>query len=190
MSTLRAEIEAVRELLRKVSHPPEEDLPVGVVEAEIEAFAERTGIIVPRPMAAWLRLSNGPCVGPGGLFGIRPARESLDIEFYLDIYPQWRQRGWIPVAGDGCGNYYVLATAQEFGPGWPVLFIDTMVSPDEPACIVASDIWRFLVFLLEEELLKEKGIRDTPWPFDRVDITRRDPGIEGFTGVPLPWDTD
>lgn len=190
MSTPRAEIEAVRELLGKVPHPPEEDLPGGADDAEIEAFTERTGVTLPRALVAWLKLSNGPCVGPGGLFGIRPARESLDIEYRLDLYPQWKERGWIPVAGDGCGNYYVLATAQEFGPGWPVLFIDTMASPDAPDYIVASDIWRFLVFLLEEELLEEKGIYDTPWPFDRTEVTRRDPGIESFTGVPLPWETE
>ena len=190
MSTLRSEIQAVTELLENVPQPPEESLPGGIGDADIEAFAERTGITVPPSLAVWLKTSNGPCVGPGGLFGIRPARENLDIEFRLDLYPQWKEQAWIPVAGDGCGNYYVLVTAQEFGRGWPVLFIDTMESPDKPAYIVASDLWRFLIFLLDQELLREKGFSDTPWPFDREEVTRRDPEIEGFKGVSMPWDAD
>ncbi len=190
LSAEPVEAEAVKDLLTKVPRPPEEDLPEGVGDADIEAFAERTGITLPRSLAAWLKTSNGPCVGPGGIFGIRPAREDLDIEFRLGLHPRWRERAWIPVAGDGCGNCYVLATAQEFGPGWPILFVDIKESPDRPAYIVASDIWHFLAFLLEDEFLHAKGIHDTPWPFDRAEVTRRDPGIESFKGVAMPWDAD
>ncbi len=189
-STEPIEVKAVRDLLHKVPGPPGEALPGGVSDADLRAFSERTGIEIPAPLSTWLKLSNGPCVGPGGLFGIRPARADLDIERCFERYPQWKERAWIPVAGDGCGNSYVLATAQEFGPGWPVLFIETLPSPQEPACIVASDLWRFLVFLLEREFFREKGIRDTPWPFDRTEVTRRDPEIESYKDVPMPWESD
>lgn len=190
MSTLRTEIETVRDLLGKVPGPPGEVLPGGVSDADLSAFSERTGVQIPPPLAAWLKLSNGPCVGPGGLFGIRPARTGHDIEQIFDFIPLWKERAWIPVAGDGCGNYYVLASAQEFGPGWPVLFIETTMSSEVPAYIVASGLWKFLVFLLEDEFLRVKGISDTPWPFDRAEVTRRDPEIESFKGVSMPWDAD
>ena len=184
------EVEAVKDLLSKLPRPPKVSLPGGASDADIQAFSDRTGIKVPPPLAEWLKLCNGPMVGPGGLFGIPPVRKHLSIEYIYEIYPEWRAKAWIPLSSDGCGNYYILASAQDFGPGWPVLFIDTMEARDRPAYIVASGIWRFLVFLLEDEFLHEKGLFDTPWPFDRAEVTRRDPEIESFRGVPLPWEAD
>lgn len=184
------EVEAVKDLLPKLQRPPKVALPGGASDADIQAFSDRTGIQVPPPFAAWLKLCNGPLVGPGGLFGIPPVRKHLSIEYIFEIYPEWHERAWIPISSDGCGNYYVLATVQEFGPGWPVLFIEPIQSAREPAYIVASGVWRFLVFLLEDELLHELDILDTPWPFDRAEVTRRDPEIESFTGVSMPWDAE
>jgi len=129
-------------------------------------------------------ISNGPCVGPGGLFGIGPARTDLDIETCLDLFPAWKKKKWIPIAGDGCGNYYIVPTQQEFGPGNPVLFIDTIWSTESAQFVVASGIGYFLLFLLEKELGK------TGWPFDEQHVALLDPGIKLTCGVALPWRTD
>jgi hypothetical protein len=37
-----------------------------------------------------------------------------------DPYPEWARLGWLRVAGDGCGNYYVLRKDGTVG------FVDTM----------------------------------------------------------------
>jgi hypothetical protein len=171
----------ISELLTKVRRPPGETLPRGVSEGDLEEFSDRTGIPLPNDLRKWLMLTNGPCVGPGGLFGIRPIREFLDIETCLGLYPQWKEKQRIPIAGDGCGNYYVMPTQDEYGKGFPVLFFDTIESLDVPAYIVASDLSHFLVFLLEKEL-GSKG-----WPFDEKEVAQKDPRITEFVGVPLPW---
>ena len=90
--------------------------------------------------------------------------------------------GLIPTAGDGCGNHYILATRGDFGAGFPVLFIDCSVDHESPAFIVASDIGRFLEFLLGKEL----GVAG--WPFDKASVLHADPNIRRFQGVALPWD--
>lgn len=171
----------IKTLLSKVPSPPGERLPEGTTDAEIHSFVDRTGISVPDDLAAWMKLSNGPCVGPGGLFGIRTQRSHLDIESCLDIFPSWRHQKWIPVAGDGCGNYYVVPTQGEFGDGFPVLFIDMSLADDSPAFIVASDMGHFLESLLETEL------GDRSWPFDERAVVERDPNILSFRDVKLPW---
>jgi cell wall assembly regulator SMI1 len=178
------DINRIRRLLAQAPQPPEERLPGGISDTECDAFEQRTGIRLPEEVRQWLKISNGPCVGPGGLYGIRPQRSHLDIEAILDLYPSWKTRQWIPIAGDGCGNYYVIPTQEEYGSGYPVLFVDTNSTSDVPAYIVASDIGHFLVSLLEKELGEKR------WPFDENYVTKADPEITRFVGVPLPWMVD
>jgi cell wall assembly regulator SMI1 len=133
---------------------PTEGIPAGTTLEVIRAFTSRTGVTVPNDMRDWLQLTNGPCVGPGGLYGIQTAREELDIESMWKLRPRWKVKGWIPIASDGCGNDYVMATRGDFGPGCPVVFFDIIASRSWPAYSVASGLSPFLVFLLEAELGK------------------------------------
>lgn len=145
------------------------------------SFRERVGIDVPPELAEWLRIANGAPVGPGGLFGIGTLRRSLDIETYLNEYPEWLAQKWLPVAGDGSGNYYVLASVSGAVPH-PVLYIDTHDDPAKTAYVVASDVWHFLRFLLRAES-GENG-----WPFSRTKVLNDDPALALVEGVPYPWD--
>lgn len=173
--------DAMQELLAQVPKNPDEPLPGVLRDEELDGFARRTGITPPPDLRAWLKICNGPCVGPGGLFGIRNETRHLNIESILDVFPFWKSVKWIPIAGDGCGNYYVLPTQGEFGQGFPVLFIDTHETCESPAFIAASDLGHFLVFLLEKELGKGS------WPFSERAVTAKDPAILGFSNAPLPW---
>lgn len=171
-------------VLANVPQPPGESLPSGASDAELNSFSDRTGIVLPNEFRQWLKFTNGACVGPGGLFGIRTALPFLDIETYFGMYPSWREKKWLPIAGDGCGNYYVIATQSEYGVGYPVLFIETFASSDLPAYIVASDLEHFLHFLFEKE------IGNRTWPFDERTVTKKDPAILNFANVSLPWEPE
>jgi hypothetical protein len=174
-------IEQISELLNQVPRPPEDPIPSGVTDEEIAQFEDRTAIIVPAMLRSWLRVTNGPCVGPGGFYGIRPLRSHLDIEESLKQYPDWSKRQWIPVAGDGCGHHYIIPTQNEFGLGYPVLFIDVGMAVDSPSYVVASDLEHFIVGILRKE------IGDTGWPFRRTNTLTFDPQLLGYHGVPFPW---
>jgi len=176
------EIPRIRALLQTVLKPSGEELPLGCTDTEIDDFETRTEIHVPEELRIWLRTSNGPEAGQGGLFGIRPQNPFLDIEGILTFCNGWRENKWIPIASDGCGDYYIIPTLNEFGSGYPVLFMDLHDSIDHPAYIVASDIGHFLVFYLEQDL----GASD--WPFAKDVVTSRDPAIVKFHGVALPWE--
>ncbi|HVW38717.1 MAG TPA: SMI1/KNR4 family protein [Pirellulales bacterium] len=170
------------ELLPLVPKAPSDTLPAGATPEQLNAFEQRTGIQIPPELSSWLSISNGPGVGPGGFLGLETSRRGFDIDQYLALCPIWKEKKWIPVASDGCGNFYVVPTNGEFGAGFPVVFVDLGESYDSPAYIVASGVFKFIRFLLEREL------GATQWPFDSEQVVRCDPDILKFRGVALPWE--
>ncbi len=177
--TQQSDLQSIKALLHGMPLPPNQPLPAGVTDGALAMAERRLKQTLPRQWKALLRLSNGPCVGPGGLFGIRPALEFLDSEALLESYPHWVASGWIPVAGDGCGNYFVAVPHNGL---WPVVFVEMTVDPTRPAYVVASSILRFVVALLE----KEAGA--TGWPFDERTVMASDPGMPALeTAFTLPW---
>jgi hypothetical protein len=172
-------VEQVRHLASRVPSPPNEPLPKGVSDDVISAFELRIGLAVPASLRELLQFVNGPCIGPRGLLGIATLRSSLDIEDVLQRYPHWRENCWIPVAGDGCGNYYVLNANESNAP---VYLVDTALDADHLAYAVGSSLWRFLWFLLNREL-GSKG-----WPFSKDYVLSHDPEIAKCAFAPAPWD--
>jgi len=169
----------IQTLLGSVPAAPEYIQPPGVSTDVIDAFTKRTNIAVPEDLQVWLRHANGLSIGPGGLYGIQTARKGLDIEYHYRIFPQWKVKCWIPIAGDGNGNYYIL---DSHTGGNPILFVDVHEDPDLPTFIVASNIWHFLAFLLKREL-NEPG-----WPFRREYVILHDPSIIQYLNVRMPWE--
>jgi SMI1 / KNR4 family (SUKH-1) len=198
----------VIDLLHKAM-PSGETVPAGVPEGVIVEFEERTGVAVPPHLRSWLRVSNGPCVGAGGAYGIRPDCPFLDIEDSLRLHPAWLRLGWIPIANDGCGNEYCVVTKNDFGQGEPVIFVDAMNGEDKPTYVVASDTWQFLRSYLIEfnnemgdyragrfatEELQNRPVAElasearSRWPFNKEIVVRDDPDILKFSAATLPWE--
>lgn len=171
----------IKALCNAVSWPPDSSHPEGASDEQIESAEARNGTRFPSKFRDFLGYLNGPRIGPGGILGVSREGPELDVCQLLDSYPAWKSLGWIPVAGDGCGNYYVLATRGSAEP--PVGFVDTTASPNEIAYVVASDFWHFLDFLLRKDL------RLTGWPFAIDDVIDSDPSIIGCKIAPLPWES-
>ena len=129
---------------------------------------------------AWLRICNGPCIGPGGIYGVSPAPKWLTIEAQLETEPAWKQKGWFPIAGDGNGNQYVLDSNAGSNTQHPIYFLDHEVSMLVPAYVVASNLWIFLIFLLQYELDREQNQRSS-WPFRKAAVLFADPAIGRLT---------
>jgi hypothetical protein len=106
----------------------------------------------------------------------------------MESEPLWRERGWIPVAGDGNGNYYVL-DSHTGGPGsHPVYFLDHETDLAKPEYVVASNLWHFLRFLLKREVEGPQA-RAASWPFNQRLVLEADPELAAYAGVaPLPWE--
>lgn len=67
----------------------------------------------------------------------------------LAMFPTWRDSGWLPVAGDGCGNYFVLVTSGELAG--QVGFIDTIADPGSIESMEGRSLWVFLRRLLSQD---------------------------------------
>lgn len=171
-------VEMLLGFLHRVPRAPEEVIE-GASVGELAALRQVLGEEIPLQLKEWLQVCNGTTAGPGGIFGTGTDREYLNIEFYIEIYPVWRELDWIPVGGDGTGNYYILATGRHEVGFHAVFFVDMMDNWLHPSYCVASDLFHFLQFLMESEL----GARG--WPFDRKYVESRDPNISASTM--LPW---
>jgi cell wall assembly regulator SMI1 len=170
----------VHDLLARVPRPPDEPAAGGAGDVEIADLARRLGQTLPSRLVAWLRLCRGDVIGPGGVFGARPDRPFIDMEHRGSYHPGFIDRGWLPIAGDGCGNIYVLIM---LGPlAGKTAFIETTTDPDRIDYLVASDLWHFLRFLLARET-GERG-----WPFHAAFVQSVDPPLTGPADL-LPWQT-
>jgi hypothetical protein len=171
------------QLIQAVPREPNSAVPPGATSNQLEMLQKRVPFPVPPELLDWLGICNGPVVGPGGLFGIGNVAKHVSIDEILALYPNWKERKWLPVAGDGCGNYYVLVCSAEFGKGNPVVFVDTGVDSRRPQFVVASGLFRFL----EQLLLKELG--KSGWPFSREHVMTTDPEIARFWRAGFPWES-
>lgn len=119
-----------------------------------------------------LVLPDGQC-----LLGATGGPESLRIESVLESYPVFVERSWLPIADDGCGNYWVL-----HGDGG-VAFVDCSSDSTALAYAVASGLGEFLVpFLIP-------NLRTEGWPFDERTALAWDAEL-ARTDIPLPWTAD
>jgi hypothetical protein len=166
-------------ILPELEKPPGESIPAGIEQTVLDGVETRLGFILPRSFRTWLMTTNGPCVGPGGIVGVNTARDLQNLESIYDLYPNWKAKRWVPVAGDGCGNYYVLVHGEYDSD--PVVFVDVTENADEPAFVVASSLWHFLNFLFRKDLGRSH------WPFDKAEVVSTDSKILETQFV-LPWD--
>jgi cell wall assembly regulator SMI1 len=173
--------EEVVRLWLATDRAPQQPSPGGASDDALQDLQDRAGLLLPPALLDWLRVCKGEAVGPGGVFGARPDRADHDIAQVLARFPHWRGNGWIPVAGDGSGDYYVLLTNGEIEGH--VAFID-QADYDQIDYVVASDLWQFLRFLF----LSDAG--DRRWPFDQEAVIEADPALARSPGALLPWNGD
>ncbi len=138
-------LEVLRGLVAGAVRAPEEEAPQGAGPAELDSLQARLGCIIPPTLRSWLSVCRGAGIGPGGVFGPRPDRPSLDMAHRRDLFPEWAEQGWLPVAGDGCGNCYVLTADGAVG------FVDNMKDPGRIDRQVAGDLLSFMTDLLADD---------------------------------------
>jgi len=158
------------------AHPDPSEVVRGASEADLTGLGKHLGFPVPNELADWLRVCRGSTAGPGGLFGVGNAADGLNMNSHLRWFPGWLDRGWIPVAGDGTGNYYILDALER---GHPVGFVEPSETVSEVQYFVASGLEVFLRELLVHEISRNR------WPFDRDYVGRVDPAL--LVLEPLPW---
>jgi hypothetical protein len=168
---------------RSAPAPPGYELPGGADDETLDGFERRTGLLLPAALRAWWGAVNGALIGPGGLFGVRDPDDNLSAEGCLRLYPHWLSAGWIPIAGNGLGDHWVTAPGPRGDEGW-VAFIDCHDDPHRISSYVASDVLRFLRFLLAAE----QGERR--WPSDRAYVMALDPALAEVPASLAPWGRD
>jgi hypothetical protein len=172
-------------------------------EIDIRNFESEFRIRAPHELREWLLICDGAPVKPAGIFGLKEIRK------HYEWYPDWIEKGWIPTASDGCGDYYVLSTRERIkSASHPIYFLDQSDCLN-PAYIVASDLWVFFRFLFRDEMLAKDFVikpehyadellydsdelkGEHYWPFEKDKVLEEDPDLADYAGdVPFPWDVD
>ncbi len=98
---------------------------------------------------------------------------------------EYIHKGWINVANDGCGNYFILVLSKEFSLDAPVIFLDAYQKPDK-AYIVASDFSMFVQSRLKDDGIEESS--EPPWLFIREEALSFDLRLELAKNINLPWE--
>jgi hypothetical protein len=157
---------------------PPDSYPKGVTEKDLRAFHSRTGIELPDDAKEWLRITNGP----PGFCGLGSAQKSVNMEGLWQLFPDWRNNGWIPVGTDDFGNYYVRVVPKSGRQGG-VFFVEANIS-DKLVYAVASDTLHFALFYLKHfEALETR--RTSGWPQDKSFVLSQDPALARVVGAPL-----
>jgi hypothetical protein len=144
---------------------------------EIAGAEGRLGFRFPQEFREFLSLCNGAEVGRSGLYGIKTEKRFFDLERSYGNSPQFKRWKMLPVAGDGCGNFYLLDRKDRH-----VYFYDA-ISDDEPGYVVASDFWHFAYFYITEPLEK-RG-----WPVEKAYVLKIDPEMAKPCKAPPIWET-
>lgn len=118
---------------------PLDPYPPPATESEIQSFCESIGVDFTTDIKEWLKISNGPA----GFFDINWAQKGCRIEEVWLDYPDWKRNGWVPIARDGFGNFY-LKSVDRLRES-PVCFVEALQS-DKMAYAVASNALQFARF--------------------------------------------
>ncbi len=135
-------------------------------EVVTEKFAQEN-LDLPDELRIWLGLCNGiggfkksiP-VAFGVVYGTDP-NPRLGLNMFFTPGDSWERNGWIPIADDGCGNYYALVPqGEEDRKQYVVAFFEASSSRDAlhdtPTYISCYDCLSFMNLLLLEEILYVK----------------------------------
>lgn len=165
------------EVLRLIplAHPDPDELITGATERDLASLDQILGFDPPPELTEWLSVCRGSTAGPGNLYGVGNDHDWLNISDLYRTLPEFRAKRWIPVAGDGAGNFYVLDASL---PTHPVGFVESIDGTEIIQFYVASGLLLFLREILTVEVSR------TGWPFDRDYVKRVDPSL---TLYPLPW---
>jgi hypothetical protein len=179
-----------RELIDLLSHPAivgPDGVPPGASESDIQAFERVYGLRLPPTLCDWFSVVNGAFCGTQSFLGLNDYR--VDSKHFLG-------RSWLPVAADGCGDYYSIDLSAPDQGDYPVFFWDHETDYDSglpmKGYAVASNVWIFSLLFLKQELARashDKGER-WHWPFDRGRTLQHDPNLARVISAPLPWKAD
>ena len=176
-------------LVRDVARFLELSEPNGATDRDIDAVALFFGVDYLGILEVWLAGCRGPFLVSQPIVGFGATKRPGDFFHYRDIlesHPDWVDFGWVPIASDGCGNFYIypLKTGDEH---YRPIFLVYAESPTEPSQVVASNLLRFILRLLRSELtdFDESIEDDIDYVFSEEEIRANDPEAVGMEPPPV-----
>jgi hypothetical protein len=174
--------------------PPLPDKPRQGVSADRLALEKQVADMLPPELVEWLPRATSAAPDErgsiesfnnlGGMVSFFGSDGLLDrisppsvIEGVRKWLKSWLGRRWLPIASDGCGDYFLLI---EHVPGRRiVVFWDQRNNCDEYDYVYASSLWHFLAGALSKP--------HEQWPCNRWATLAFDPDMGELKGVRFGW---
>jgi cell wall assembly regulator SMI1 len=156
---------------------------------EVARFEKHYGILLDANCKEWLLISNGSDAGQGGFYGIGHEKNSIQINY--EVHPYWILAQWVPVAGDGFGNTYLVDCSDASTRGY-IFFIDSYGDASKITYYVSSNFWMFMYMMLISNSNNDYDINECEdlWPFNKDFVLSIDPGIVKAPSELLPWNVN
>jgi hypothetical protein len=154
--------------------------PSAEAESKRRKYEAALGFPFSPQLAHWSDRFGADMFGPEGLSHVEDDDEGQGVIARTTAHPEWVGQGWVPIAGDWCGNYYVVDTKQ---PSEPVYFIDSFEDVGVPTYVAASSLKRFVELFSKHD----QGKLSFHWPFAKSESLALDPELEKIDAT-MPWD--
>lgn len=149
--------------------------------ADISSLAAALGHPLPHQLAQWLTLCRGGYLEAHSVTNLLTPQQMLrDREDVINDYN--KPRSWLPIADDGCGDFYCLICPPDPRAIAPVVFLD---HEDGTTYLCGSSFFKFLEITLVHEP-RDAG-EDSPI-FDERMFFAIDPDAANIRQYGYGWD--
>lgn len=157
----------------------------GASPPALERAMRRWDLPLDGVLREWFEFCNGVSIGPEALYGLEQSEPDLDVDVRRSLGVGWAEAGWVPVAGDGFGNSYVVDMAGKTVQSHQAVIFVEAVDPLEPVYAIASNMWTFV-----EKYVRRDEPGSSGWEvWDLTSAMRSDPELADVRGVvPMPWE--
>lgn len=124
-------------------------------EKDLEAVSSILGGAPLYEFGAVLTMMLGPATATVELLGFDTKLGTNSPAFFkraIDANPEWYYVNWLPIAGDGCGGYYIYPITKASDNARPIFQIRPELGTLDPHRYVASNVLRFIRRALHAEL--------------------------------------
>jgi hypothetical protein len=155
----------------------------GLTESEFEKFGRFWPFPIPTEVKEWFSISRNGNIGNAS-YSLADVHEGEYSPYFVFRNWHWKEKGWLVVGGDGCGDFYVVLTTP--GPLQGVVAFVDQGDIDKLSYAVASNFTQWLRFLTYSERLFDDDVEVDTWPFNRGFVMKHDTGWE--TRIPRELD--
>ena len=158
--------------------------PQGASPDELALMVQAIGFTPPQDLLQWLSMYRGGNVDLHSASSLYGTARDFSIVSELRLDPRMKERRWLALANDGCGDLFCLVCGDHPAAPAPVIFHD---HEDGSTYLAASGLLPFLEIVLTEPEYDDDPDYTSVY-LDRDRFFKADPAAAHICGFPYGWE--